>query len=112
MSANYPVIGETRPYGTAELHLTGFEQFEWSGGVGGLAKVQKDELHLLAIHADKPNTGQFRVFMRECKEAYPFIRVWSVWSANLRVILVRYGFVEGVDTDQFGIFHDVWDWKK
>lgn len=106
----HPVIGELRPY-RSELE-TGFERFEWSGGVEGLAKVEGNQLHLLAVYSETPGTGEFRRFMIECMAAYSFIRVWSVWSDRLRTILQRHGFVEGKDVDQFGDWHDVWDWKK
>lgn len=108
MTLEHPVIGKLRPYRDLD---TGFDQFDWDGGIHGLAKVENAQLHLLSIHADKPGTGQFRHFMNECKAAYKSVRVWSVWSAHLRIILRRYGFTEGVDVDKFGAFHEVWDWE-
>lgn len=113
----HPVIGALRPYRLAaevlgEGAITGFELFESDTGVGGLAKVNGSELHILALHSNIEGVGQFRDFIAKCQQHYQFIRLWTIMNELLPSILARYGFVSGHDVDQFGQMQSVLDWSK
>lgn len=73
---------------------TGYMRFWSKAGVHGLAKmVGVADLHLLAVSATAPGTGQFRDFIGRCKAEAQNIYIWELWSEELVPILARYGFV-------------------
>lgn len=110
-TAAYPVIGELQEHWSSKMTGTQFKEFRSDLGVDGLAWVQENELHLLSVISGQPGSGQFREFIRQCKEAYPFIRIWAVMNDELRPVLARYEFVRGHDVDKFGEMQEVWDWS-
>jgi hypothetical protein len=78
----------------SELLGTGYYRFHSTAGVHGLARiVGVADLHLLAVQAIAPGTGQFREFMKRCQTGFQNIWVWELWSEELPAILTRYGFV-------------------
>jgi hypothetical protein len=112
VNSEHPVIGPLYPDLVGDALTTGFSRFKSPGGIHGLAKVRPGEIEFLAVVSTLPGTGQFRKFIRECKTHYRLIRIWSVHSGLLLSILPRYGFVPGMDVDQFGGGAEVWDWKQ
>lgn len=108
----FPVIGELHAHWSSQITGSHFRQFFWDGGMDGLAHVEGSELHLLALCSATIRSGCFREFIRQCKDAYPFIRIWCVINDDLPAILGRYGFHKGHDVDKFGEMQEVWDWRK
>lgn len=82
-----------------EIMNTGYSEFESSTGINGLAKIEDMTLSLLAVHATKKRTGQFRKFINQAKRKFKRIEILEVWNLGLRDVLVRYGFThDGSDT--------------
>ena len=109
---SHPVIGPIRSDIIGEWLGTGFGQFQSPVGVEGLAKANGKALEILAVTATEPGTGQFREFIKQAKESYDSIRIWSVVNDQLGLALKRYGFVEGWSLCITGEMCDVMDWKK
>ncbi len=86
------VLGTTYPDPFGAILNTGFERFNSPTGINGLVRVEGGQLEILAVDATKPGTGQFRKFMKQCKQEYEAIIVWEVWNKGLEQVLVRYGF--------------------
>ena len=75
-----------------KLMDTGYEDFESSAGIDGLAKIRNGTLSLLAVKATKQRTGQFRKFITQAKRKFKRIEIMEVWNLGLRDVLKRYGF--------------------
>lgn len=86
------VLGSTGPDPTAVLLGTGYVRFSSQTGIDGLAKLVGHTLEILAVHARKQGTGQFRNFITQAKEEYLTIKLWHVWNPFLEAALDRYGF--------------------
>lgn len=74
---------------------TGYQRFVSEAGVHGLCKVVDDrELHILAISAIRPGTGQFRKFMTlvKAEDKIRAVIFWEVWNTPFAKTLGRYGF--------------------
>lgn len=77
----------------SEMLGTGYLRFYSTTGVHGLAKiVGVAELHVLAVQAVTPGTGQFRKFIDLCKAEFQTVYVWELWTDELGPVLTRYGF--------------------
>lgn len=105
---SFPVVGELHEQ--QGFPDSPFKNFFWDGGIDGLAYVEGQDLHILAIHAATSGIGQSREFIRQCKGAYRFIRIWCVMNEDMPTMLHKYGFTPGHDTDKFGQMQEVWDW--
>jgi hypothetical protein len=91
------VFTHWEPDEIAEFLGTGFDRFETSSGLHGLAKVTGDTLEVLAVMSPNPGTGQFREFIRATKEIYRTVTVLEDWNPIVTAALQRYGFqrIEG-----------------
>lgn len=111
-----PMMGKTMLCPFSQLLETGYYRFHAYCGVGGLAKEVKEELHILAIHADDPGTGQFRKFIQLAKKNYKSIYVWEVWNSTLERTLMRYEFhqVDRTETYKDGTTetNEGYHWEK
>lgn len=73
---------------------TGYQRFVSDAGVHGLCKVvDGTEVHILAVSAIRPGTGQFRRFMVLCKAELKALYFWELWNTRLAETLARHGFV-------------------
>lgn len=90
---------------------TGYNRFESSHGIDGLAKTSDNRLDLLALIARNPAQGQFRAFITACKDQFDVIAVWEIWNITLRAALERYGFTEETDMD-CGEVQQIMVWRK
>ena len=89
-------------YISAILH-TRFDRFESTSGIQGLMRLTPDPgIELLAIHAKKIRTGQFRLFIQQLKQGYRFISIWHIDNPWLENVLARYGFLRERIVDEFG----------
>jgi len=74
------------------LFDTGFNEFVAPGGVHGLARIDGDELEVLAVEVDHPGQGHFRAFIAAAKEAFRVVRVLAIMNQGLYSVLQRYDF--------------------
>lgn len=82
------------PDPVADMLGTGYQRFISDSGVHGLCKVvDGTELHILAVSAIRPGTGQFRKFMALCRAELGALYFWEVWNTSLAKTLARYEFV-------------------
>lgn len=82
----------------SELLGTGYFRFISEAGVHGLARiVGVADLHILAVSALAPGTGQFRDFITRCKAGSQNIFIWEIANDELEKTLGRYGFVPCTD---------------
>ena len=93
------VLGQTESHWASAMLGTGYEQFHSPTGINGLAKVNGDRVDILALDARDPGTGQFRIFMDQCKREFETIYIWEVWNPTLRHVLARYGFLPVTEKD-------------
>lgn len=86
-----------RPY--AGLFQTGYEAFTAPCGIDGLARIDGEHLHVLAVVSAGP--GAFRRFVQLAKLEFAAITVWEVWNPIARDALLRYDFepTRGRDAD-------------
>jgi glucan biosynthesis protein len=85
----------------SEMLGTGYHRFVSEAGVHGLAKiVGVSDLHILAVSAMNPGSGQFRDFIVRCKAEAQTIWVWEIWAEELVPVLGRYGFVACVGEER------------
>lgn len=103
-----PVLGQLIADPVSDILGTGFNRFASASGIDGLAKVEGTRLDILALVSNNPATGQFREFIRQCKESYTTIVIWEVMNLTLEAALKRYGFKAGVDSEIL----PVWIWEK
>lgn len=80
------------PDPVAKMLGTGYSRFVSQSGIDGLCKIDGDTLCILAVHATKPNSGQFRDFVSKSKAQFPTIKIYEVWNPDLESALDRYGF--------------------
>lgn len=81
----------------ALLGMTGqgaYMQFRSRHGIGGLARVSRHGVDLLAVLSSKPGTGQFTAFLKDLTREYSQVTFWLVDSPLLRVILTNHGFYQ------------------
>ena len=87
------VLGTTTTSIVSKMLGTGYSNFESPSGVRGLAKTDGDRLDILAVESDIQGAGQFRLFIRLCKQEFRSIYVWHVLNPHMNAILRRYGFL-------------------
>lgn len=92
MSKRATVFIRSWPDPNAVVLKTGFRRFNSHQGIDGLMRISGYDLELLAVHATRPGTGQFRRFVTACKAKFDTIAIWHVWNNDLPAILLRYGF--------------------
>jgi hypothetical protein len=97
------ILGKTKSNVWGDLLGTGFREFESPEGINGLYMILEGGLHLLAVLARNPGTGQFRRFISKAKEEFRFISVEEIMSPTMNAILERYGFVQEDES---------WVWRK
>jgi hypothetical protein len=97
---------------TADMLGTGYSKFAHSSGIEGLCKSNGDRLDILALHADVPGTGQFRVFIGEAKKTYRTICIWEIWNTWLEPVLDRYGFSPETEITSWGESVSGMRWDK
>jgi hypothetical protein len=90
---------------------TGYNQFETAIGISGLAKTVDGELHVLAVVAESPGSGQFRRFVVEAKKRFPSIYFWEDWNPAVAPMLIRYDFVPCDSIESDGERLSGWKWK-
>lgn len=95
-------IGKTTPSFIGVMLGTGYDEFQSPSGIGGLCKVTGDRLDLLAVHASIEGKGQFREFIRQCKEWFKTICVWHIANPVVEGALERYGFTPETEIDGQG----------
>ncbi len=95
----------------ADMLGTGYQRFVSDAGVHGLCKVGDKELHILAISAIRPGSGQFRKFMALCKAELGALYFWEVWNTRLAETLARHEFV-ACDTVERGEKLTGMVWRK
>lgn len=76
----------------ADLLGTGMRPFVSDCGIHGLGAVREGCLHLLAVNATKPQTGQFRAFINLAKQHFKKIVVVQIWNGSLKSKLADYQF--------------------
>lgn len=78
-----------------------YKSFTTTVGVTGVAHLDDtygdSTFYILGVAADKPGTGQFRNFIKLCKEYFKRVVVQEVTNRDLNRILERYGFYESCD---------------
>lgn len=82
-----------QPHWTSQVIRTGYDEFIHKSGCVGLARLTPTQLEILAVHATKPGTGQFRAFIESAKERFGQITFWNLMNPKLEQTLSRYGFV-------------------
>jgi hypothetical protein len=108
-----PILGQTNKHWISTMFGTDYMQFQSPIGVGGLAKERNESwLDVLAVHSDNPGSGQFREFIKLCKEEYKTVCFWVDMNPDLGKILTRYGFTPEVDVLGSGETVDGWRWDK
>lgn len=88
------VLGVTKNNMWGDLLGTGFREFESPEGINGLYMIAEGGLHLLAVFARNPGTGQFRRFIEKAKDEFRFIQIDDIMNPTMTGILERYGFVQ------------------
>lgn len=103
-----------RPSGLDTAFDTGFVTFRALCGVGGLAKEDPETktLEVLAVHADKPRSGQFRRFVAQLKSSYEHVSFIHEFSPILAQALDRYGFHRVVEKVGPCETATVWRWDR
>lgn len=71
---------------------TGYQRFDSATGISGLAKANGTRLDVLAVSTHSQGNGQFREFIKRCKERYRTICVWFDENPIVHGALERYGF--------------------
>jgi len=79
---------------------TGFKEFIWHPGMGGLAKVESSEIHFLALLRTRPEPGLLTEFVSLLTDWYDVIGIWQIMNPNLTRKLVDLGFESA--TNSFG----------
>lgn len=105
-------LGQTSLDHVSLMLSTGMHNFVSPHGIEGLAHDQITRLSLLAVYANKPGTGQFRSFIAACKTHWPSIVIWHVDNPDLRMALLRYGFIPHRETDWNGDELNGFQWKR
>lgn len=106
------VLGKTAPDPIGVALGTGYSKFQSPLGLDGLYKIKEGSLHLLAVVATQPGTGQFRKFIEQAKTEFPAICIWEVHPESvLNATLPRYKFVPALDI-QIGEFIHGFRWDK
>lgn len=103
------MFGEPEQDWAAQVLGTGYWRFKSQWGVAGLMKWREGRLDLLAVHSQKPGSGQFRQFMRQAKAIHFTICVWVVWNDDLATILKKYGFRFSINEDDEKCVGYRWD---
>ena len=98
-SKQIEVLGHTQPDPVGHILGTGYSRFYSPSGIHGLFKATEKRLDLLAVAATAPGAGQFRVFMRGCKEVWPEIFIWETMNSLMELICLRYGFQRVTEND-------------
>ena len=91
---------------------TGYNRFQTTHGVRGLACVSGDRLDIVSVQASVPGCGQFRRFIASAKEVFSTIAVWEDWNPLIGKILTRYGFKRARSLYSDGSASDGWKWTK
>ena len=98
-----PIFLRIEPDYLSAILKTRFDRFEAHCGIQGLMRLTPDPgIELLAIHAKKIRTGQFRLFIQQLKQEFRFISIWHIDNPFLPSVLKRYGFDPEVIVDEFG----------
>jgi hypothetical protein len=98
-----PIFKHVEPDYLSAILKTRFDRFESHCGIQGLMRLTTDPgIELLAIHAKKIRTGQFRTFIQQLKQEYRFICIWHIDNPWLENVLARYGFLRERIVDEFG----------
>jgi hypothetical protein len=98
----HPLLGRWEPDPIGQILETGYNRFQSTSRIGGLAKWTDERLDLLAVHAFTPGAGQFRGFIEKAKEQFTTICVWQVGNVTLDAALRRYGFTPETEIDGRG----------
>lgn len=96
---NKAVFKHSAPDPVGQLLGTGYDRFESVRGIDGLGKEKDGRLDVLAVHATKPGTGQFRAFIGHCKQHYRTVCVWEIFNPTVEQALKKYGFTEAHEID-------------
>ncbi len=91
---------------------TGYQRFETTCGIVGLAKIVEKRLDVLAVQATKKGKGQFRAFITHAKQEFEEVCVWEDWNPALAGILTRYGFKKAVRLEDNNEIISGWRWLK
>ena len=91
---------------------TGYDRFESTTGICGVAKIKNNDLRVLVAHTYTPGQGQFRDFVRICKANFDYVCFEHILSDALPDILARYGFTLGILVEDDGTEMKVWKWEK
>lgn len=105
-------LGKVEPDEYGQIFGTGYDRFESPLGIRGLAREEGKDVHILAVIAMKPGTGQFREFIRHCQATYAAVFVWEDWNPLVTEALQRWGFQADTCTDAFGETLAGWKWTK
>lgn len=100
-----------QPHWSSQALNSTFEAFTHVSGCDGLARMNPVQLEILAIHAGKPGTGQFRTFIDSAKARFTTIIFMEVRNRQLAGMLFRYGFRPGTGYEFDGAETEIWLWK-
>ncbi len=101
-----------RPDPVGMILGTGFMQFTAPHGICGLAKIEGESLHILAIESMHEGRGNCRAFIASAKQAYREIIIWEVLNARFKDALRRYAFYfEKGRLDSCGERADAYVWS-
>lgn len=110
---NRTVFTHDEPDPVSVVLRTRFNRFKSISGCDGLARETTPEhIEILAVHARKVGTGQFRRFVKMLKHQYDIICVWHVSNPMLDEILPRYGFSAETTIDEFGEVLTGYRWDR
>jgi hypothetical protein len=91
---------------------TNYNRFSSTTGIDGLAKIIGNEFRILALHTFTPGQGNFREFIKRCKEEFDSILVEAIMEPELVPTLTRYGFTPTTLTEEWGEKVDALKWQK
>lgn len=91
---------------------TGFMRFETKYGIDGLAKLDGDNLEVLAVVSTNPRQGRFRDFIAAAKITFASIAVLEIWEPIVEAALGRYGFTAFERTEPDGERVTGMIWKR
>lgn len=106
------VLGTTSPDPVGVMLGTRMDRFVSPTGIEGLARATGDRLDVLAVVNPTSESGRFRAFIAAAKIEYKTICVLAIGNRAIYSALLRYGFTEDVEIDQFGDTQELLRWDK
>ena len=93
---------------------TNYNRYTSKVGIDGVGSIDENTntFSILAAMTDTPGQGQFREFIRICKENFDCLIVEAIMEPALLPILERYGFKPTIVTAPWGEKNPAMQWDK